>query len=695
MAEDYLEEDYIESDLEDEELIEEEEVQGVSRVFQLMQMNNIATEIEPQELREIGRRVIEDYETDYDSLDEWREQNEKAVKLAKQVIEKKSYPWPNASNVKYPLISDAAMQFNARAYPEVIQGDKVVKAMVIGEDPEQQKADRAERISDFMSWQLTNQVTNWETDTDKLLLQLPIVGTMFRESTWDEVNLKPKIDLLLPNDIVVNANATSIELEHCRRISKEVTLFKNDIKTNERLGLWLEIDYTTGSEETEEKEIEEDEQIFIQQIRYLDIDKDGYEEPYIVTVLKESGEVVRIIANYDQDSIRFDEETEEVTSITPIRIYTAYHFIPSFDGSFYSVGFGSYLYAVNMSINTTINQLIDAGTLSNTQGGFMAKGLRQRMGAKRMAPGEWMPIDTKGSDLRNSIVPLPVQEPSQTLFALLQFLVSMGKEMSSITDVMSGVPQGQNTPVGTTLAMIEQGMKVMDAVYKRIYRSLKDEYKILYRINSMYLSENMYGNVLDQQAYVAQDFNIQDMDIVPVGDTRISSQIMRTMKAQATRDLAATTPGADIRKATLRVFEAMDIQNPEEILPEGPDTQQLQQMVEFLQGQVQTYEQFISSGQMQLALEASARENQESDAKVNKDNAQAIKAYAEAEAKEAGIQIEEYKQQLAGLTTYLSEMARFSKESREIEKQRLMQQPQATGGTALGQPDTTGLSSMG
>jgi len=657
----------IEESLED--TIQEEEIEesAPAKLIRFMGMQNIADELDSTELADIGRKVIDDYDTDEVSLDDLREQNKKAIALAKQTVVKKTFPWSGAANIKYPLISQAAMNFNARSYPELVQGDKIVKAVVVGNDENQAKQERAERVSTHMSYQLTEEIPNWESDTDKLLMMLPIVGTMFREVAWDEINLRPSINLLLPDELTVSYYAKSLNLSDCRRISKKVTRFKNEILERERAGLWLKIDYTKDADDNDI--IEEDQQVFIQQCRYLDLDGDEYEEPYIVLVHEASGKVVRINALYDPTTVRINTEKEEVIKIEPLCLYSDYHFIPAFDGCYYSTGFGSYLFLMNSAIDSLINQLIDSGTLSNMQGGFVGKGIREKMGATPFAPGEWRPIDTRGGDLAANIVPLPSKEPSMVLYQLMVFLIDTGKQMSSITDVMSGVPQGQNTPVGTTLAMIEQGMKVMDAIYKRIYLGFKKEYKMLYKINQQYLDEQRYMTILDNQEAQLGDYSTKNLNIFPVGDTRLSSQMMRTMKTQAARDIAATTPGANIFEATKLLMKAMQIPESEIalIMPETPDVAQLQQMIEFLQGQVQTYQGFIQSGQMQMQMDENQRKNQESLAVVRKDNATALKYLSEAEAKEAGMQLDIYQKQLEIMMSAFNQQ----KEAADLEKRRL------------------------
>jgi chaperonin GroES len=601
-------------------------------VIDFMTMDNIASEhdMTDQELRDIGNDVIDNYEDDDETREEWKSQNEDALKLAKQVRESKSFPWVGAANIKYPLISEAALKFNSRAYPEIVQGEKVVKAVVVGKDTDQTKADRAERISSHMSYQLMETIPNWESDTDKLTIMLPIVGTMFREVQWDEINLRPEINLLMPDELIVNYHAKSLDLTECRRISREITFFMNDIKERERAGLWLKRSYVT---EDDDDVIEEDEQVFIQQCCYLDLDKDDYSEPYIVTVHKDSKEVVRIVALYDETTVKANMDTGEITKIEPLQMYTDYHFIPAFDGGFYSTGFGSYLFPMNQTIDTLINQIVDAGTLSNLQSGFIGKGLRTKAGSTPFQPGEWRPVDSKGGDMRNNIIPLPTKEPSMVLYQALVFLIDTGKSMSGITDVMNGVPQGQNTPVGTTMAMIEQGMKVIDAIYKRIYLALKKEYKMLYRINQENFANTNYQGILDDEQATQADYESADFDIIPVGDSRISSQIMRTMKAQAARDIAMSTPGANVTEASRLVLESMDV--PQEqidlVLPKQGSPQEMQQMIEQLQGQIETYQQYVDSGKMQLAQDENNRKNATTDSTIKKDQATTVKTLVEAE----------------------------------------------------------------
>ena len=270
------------------------------------------------------------------------------------------------------------------------------------------------------------------------------------------------------------------------------------------------------------------------------------------------------------------------------------------------------------------------------------------------------------------------------LYNLCMFLIDTGKTMSSVTDVLSGVPMGQNTPVGTTLAMIEQGMKEIDAVYKRIYRALKRELKMLYRINSIYLNEQGYADILDNPKGIARDdYTMDGDDIVPVGDPRVSTQMVKVMRAQAARDVVASTPGGNIQVATRRLLEAMDVNNVDELVPEGPGAAEMMQQVEYLQGMVEEFQRYIQSGQMQLQIDENMRQNQESGAKVQKDMAAATKIIAEAEAVEPGVQLGIYQAQL-------SQMSESFKQQLELQKLEQDQRDRAASQRVSGMGESSG-----
>jgi chaperonin GroES len=297
---------------------------------------------------------------------------------------------------------------------------------------------------------------------------------------------------------------------------------------------------------------------FIEQHTFLDLDDDGYKEPYIVTFHKESKKVVRIVARFDETTIKQGPDGK-IHKIDPIQYYTKFGFIPNPDGGFYDIGFGVLLGPINESVNTLINQLLDSGHLSTLQSGFIGKGLRIRMGDNRFTPGEWKAVNSTGSDLKQQIVPLPTKEPSNVLFQLMGSLITSGKELASVAEIFVGKMPGQNTPATTTMATIEQGMKVFTAVYKRLYRSLTEEFLKIARLNYLYL--NPTTEVQDLNIMInPQDFDPKAHKIYPGADPTAVSQTEKLLKAQGLMELLPTGV-LDPVKVVQRILDAQEQPN--------------------------------------------------------------------------------------------------------------------------------------
>jgi len=517
------------------------------QVTKILEASNVADLLTDEQLIEIGDDVCKGFHIDLRSRSPWETDLEKWTKMALQIADKKTFPWPNAANIKFPLLATAAMQFAARAYPTLVPSDgKVVKCKIIGKDVDGQKAERAYRISTHMSYQVLYEMDEWEEDMDKLLISLPIAGTCFKKTYWDASKQRNCSRLVLPKYLVVNYNAKS--LEEAERISEVVFLTKRQIVERQKRKIFLDQDLDEPSSSDVEDlnrvnnafqlEAEPDDTTpytFIEQHTYLDLDGDNYSEPYIVTVEIKTKKVYRIVPRYTNETVIMDKE-EEIISIDPIHYYTKYGFIPNPDGGFYDIGFGRLLGPINESADTIINQLVDAGSLSNLQAGFIGKGLRIKMGETRFQPGEWKAVNAVGDDLKKQIFPLPVREPSEVLFKLLDLLLKSGKELASVAEIFVGKMPGQNTPATTTMATIEQGMKVFTAVYKRVYRSLAKEFKKLYLLNRTYMNPEEYISVIDQPV-PQSDYAGPEDDIIPGADpTAVSSQ-EKQAKAQAVMQL--------------------------------------------------------------------------------------------------------------------------------------------------------------
>ena len=566
------------------QLVTNPEAEGSSMgtLTSYLEQVNIAETLDQELLDSIGVEVYQGYKADVDSRKHWEDNLEAWTKLALQVKEEKTHPWPKASNVKFPLLATAAMQFNARSYPTLVpsSGD-LVHTEVVGQDPQGMKNARAKRISKFMSYQLMKQMKGWDEQMDKLLLILPIVGTCFKKSYWDSVKKRNCSHLIMPKDLVVNYWAKS--LEEAERKTERIEMPKRVVQERKNAGIFSKVDLAPPTSQspsaasgmkqenlqqlTPGKDDRTTPYVILEQHTFWDLDEDGYDEPYIITIEEQSRKVLRIVARFDEKSIVTGDDGELI-KIEPVEYYTKYSFIPNPDGGFYDIGFGLLLGPLNESVNTIVNQLIDAGTLSNLQSGFIGKGLRLKMGQTAFNPGEWKVVNATGDDIKKQIFPLPIQQPSPVLFQLLELLVTATKELASVAEIFVGKMPGQNTPATTTQETVKQGMMLFTAVYKRVYRSLTEEFKKLFRLNSIYLDPKEQTNVLDEPIG-QQDFEQESYDVCPAADPAASSSQEKQQKAQMLIGLIQLGT-VDPMAVTMRLLEAQEQLRPEELLPKAP-----------------------------------------------------------------------------------------------------------------------------
>ena len=593
---------------------------------------NVADLLPEEDLTEIGHKAHRAYEADEQSRADWKKKNTEATKLALQITEDKSYPWESASNVKFPLLTIAAIQFSSRAYPALVKTPDIVKFRVQGDDPQGQKAARAQRISAHMSYQILEEDEDWEEEHDKALLAVPILGCVFKKSYHDPIKEHNCSELVLPNNLCVNYYAKKLENASKTHI---FNMHSNEIRERVLSGLFLEhelgpmpvgeqTDADVRQGTTPPADTEDRPRIIHEYHTLLDLDGDGYKEPYVVTYDKTSRKVFRIVHRFkkvvSEQSLKVEEnrkrvmeivqslpppqegqpqdvnvlraaeatiqqlETEnealmaqkpKVLRITPIEYFTKIPFISSPDGGFYDIGFGSLLSPLNDSVNTLINQLIDSGSLQNGSVGFIGKGARIKGGKVRFSPNEWKRVDVAGATLRDALVPLPVNQPSAVLFQLLGLLINYTERVSSITDTMAGENPGQNTPAYNYSAMLEQGLQVFNGIFKRVYRSMRSEVRKLYDLNSLYLDEFKYFEYQDKSMEVLkEDYWADRKDLIPAADPNAFSSKEKQMKAQVIAERAMMVPGYSKISVEQRFLEAMDIPDAAEVFPvvQNPET---------------------------------------------------------------------------------------------------------------------------
>ena len=557
-------------------------------------MDNVAEEIEEGRLQTIGLKVKAEYELDEHSREDWRLMAERALDRAKLKKTPKNYPFENASNIKYPLLATAANQFAARAYPSIVDGKRIIKAQVIGNDeglpmldqqgqpvvdpqsgePQWQvqpgaKRNKADRISQHMSFQLTHEMEEWEADTDMLLHQIPIVGCAFRKVWRDKIWSRNRSEMVPAMDFCVHSATRS--LETVPRMTQVFELYPHECEDRVNAGLFLdcvdELQRADYGEDDDDAPLE-----FCEQHRLLDLDEDGFREPWIVTIHKESGKVMRIVANYDPEDIRIEDN--RLAPIPRYQMFVKYGFLPDPEGGFYDIGFGELLESLSEIIDTTVNQMLDAAHLQNAGGGFIGSGLRLKKNQIRFAPGQYHVVESSGGKIRDSVYNMEHPGPSQTLFSLLGSMIEAGREVANVKDILTG-DQQRAQPATTTLALIEQGMKVYTSIYKRIYRSLRKEYTLLFRLNQKHLDDESYFTILDNPAAVARsDYDESIMDVMPVADPNVVTDMQKMARAQVYMEMAGTPQfeqaGGDVREAMRRFLEATGAEDIEKLLPPPP-----------------------------------------------------------------------------------------------------------------------------
>lgn len=653
-----------------EEEAQQQEPSSVEKLQTILSLDNVAEYLEETELARIGHEAVADYKIDRSSMKGWLDRMERGIELASMVKEDKTYPFPKAANVKYPLVTTAALQFNARAYPAIVAAEGVVKAKTFGQDPQGVKAALGERVSEYMSWQLLSEIEEWEEDTDKILVQLPIVGTMFRKVWYDPTMGRVRCRVVAPGALILNDKVKS--LAEAPRITEEISLYPDEIASRRLSGFYRDLEYR--EEDSEDRSKPED---FIEQHCRLDLDGDGYEEPYVVVVHKKSEKVARIAADFEAEDVGI--KGDRVVRIKRGTYFVAYHFLPAMDGGFFGVGFGLLLGDISETVNSIINMMMDAGHMASLGGGFIGSEFRIKGGSQTFRPGEWKNISAKGADVRQALVPLTFPGPDNTLFSLLGLLIDAGKEVASVKDVMTGDTGGRSMTATTTLALIEQGMAVFSASYKRIFRALKQEYKLLAKINAQTVSVEQYNAFHDErdpqgQQIIyepAQEFSMAGMDIEPVADPRSVTKMQQAAKAQILMELSAQGV-VDRGEATRRILEATEIQDTEELSPK-PDPMQ-QQM-----GQIG-----LQAAQADAAIKMV--EIEKLLAEIDETKSKTMKNLSDATAQQQGVRIDETRMRLEAIRDGLAQLigARPGGMAGAPGNQGTARGPQGVGGNAAG-----------
>lgn len=628
---------------------------------------NLCHLLSAEDLTAIGAEVWDDYEADVQSRQDWSRRTSAAMDLAMQVQKDKSFPWPGCSNVAFPLITIASLQFHSRAYPAIIQGTDVVKCRVVGQDPDGTKTEKAQRISTYMSYQLLEEDECWESEEDRSLIVVPIVGTAFKKTYYDVDKGHPVSELVLAQDLVLNYWAKDVGT--CGVKTHIIPLTANQMYGRCTSGLFVDVRdeewYKTGAPMMQQspEEVADDNRdgmrmpmpdsrtpfICLEQHRNLDLDGDGYAEPVIVTIEQSTHTVLRIVFRFDRELDIERNSKKEIINIRPMEYFTKIPFIPSPDGGIMDIGFGTLLGPLNESVDSAINQLFDSGTVANTAGGFLGRGAKIRGGVYNFSPFKWNPVDSTGDDLRKSVLPLPVREPSNVMFQLLSLLINYTEKISGAVDISTGGNPGQNTPAQTSQTMIEQGQKVYAAIFKRIWRSLKQEFRKMFILNGIYMPDKV-PFAGSQNSISREDFLGDPSAIVPVADPEVISDQQRFIQSQALLAIGRNNPLYNqdvINKMYLRSLKVANIDEVYKgVKAAGPPQPTEKVQIELLKAQVQLKELELKKLQFVSSLLEQRRLNE---AKIVSLYAQAALAEKQAGGVEAGTAIQAFQAKIDAL----------------------------------------------
>jgi chaperonin GroES len=607
---------------------------------------NIADKLKEPDLRKIAAEVVNKYHRDRDSRKKWEHETRMVIELARLDHNTKNTPYENCANIKYPLTSVAVLQFAARAYPELVRNGKVIGIATIGKDPEGNKEARASRAEDFMNWQLLTESSEFEESLDKLLHTLPLVGVAFKKTYYDPIKKRNASELCPYDEIFINNNVKS--LEDARAVTHKLEKHRNYILEKIRYGHYSEIDEEKLDNVGNLGEGEELHAI-LEQHCFLDLDGDGYEEPYIVTVLEKTQDILRIVARFDPDQVELNAKGE-IQCIHPIQYFTDFMYIPNPDGSYYGIGIGHLLFGANDAINTLFNQLVDAGRFGNMPTGIIGRGLRIKGGELKLKPGLLLKLDTAlNGPIKDEIHMFDFKDPSPVLFQLLNLLIEGAQQLASISDTNTGSAQVQNVAQNVMASQIDQGTKVFSGIQRRLFRGLKKEFEKLYRLNRIFLDPQKYFKVLDDELAISNsDFDEESFDITPVADPSMSSDAQRLARDQRIMELGSDPVwGGLINKheALTHLLTDLRFSNidrmiipPDPNAPPPPEIIQLQSEIQAKSAQEKLDLQHLDLKKQDLLIKAHLAE-----AEINKMNSEADLARANAGYANAKPQLETHK----------------------------------------------------
>jgi hypothetical protein len=544
---------------------------------------NLAEIIDERILNTLGSELYQDCQSYKDSRADWEKAYTQGLDLLGFKYESRTEPFQGASSATHPVLAEAVTQFQALAYKELLPPEGPVRTQVIGLETPAIK-DQAERVSEFMNYQIMDVMKEYEPEFDQMLFYLPLSGSTFKKVYYDETLGRAVSKFIQAQDIIVPYTANSID--DAEAVIHSIKISENELRKQQVAGFYRDIELVASDELTQDDDVKskerqlegvtmsgQTEDVFTLLECHVNLDLEGFEDinpqtgeptgiklPYIVTIEENSREVLSIRRNYAQnDPLK-----------KKINYFVHFKFLPGF--GFYGNGLIQMIGGLSRTATQALRQLLDAGTLSNLPAGFKQRGIRIRDDAQSIQPGEWRDVDAPGGNLRDAFMTLPYKEPSQTLLALMGVVVQAGQRFASIADMQVG-DGNQQAAVGTTVALLERGSRTMSAIHKRIYAAMKQEFKLLANVFKLYLPPEYPYEVVGAQRTIKQaDFD-DKVDIIPIADPNIFSQTQRITIAQTELQLAMANPGIhNMYEVYRNMYSALGVRDIDSILlkPDQP-----------------------------------------------------------------------------------------------------------------------------
>jgi len=535
--------------------------------------SNLAEFLDDSVLDPLGNKLYDQYTEYKESRADWEDSYRDGLSLLGFKYERKTEPFRNASGVNHPVLAEAVTQFQAQAYKELLPADGPVRAQILG-DPTAAKQDQANRVKDFMNYQIMDQMKEYEPEFDQMLFYLPLSGSTFKKIYYDELLGRAVSKFVPADDLIVPYSANS--LDDAEAIVHVIKISENELRKQQVAGFYrdIELGEPTGREDQiEDKKLElegiqkdgEDQHTLFE--IHTDLDIEGYEDvgedgeptgiklPYVVTVAESNSKILSIRRNYNPDDPLKKKKN----------YFVQFKFLPG--TGFYGFGLIHMIGGLTRTATTALRQLLDAGTLSNLPSGFKSRGIRIRDDAQPLQPGEFRDVDAPGGNIKDQFMTLPFKGPDQTLLSLMGIVVSGAQRFAAIADAQVG-DMNQQAAVGTTVALLERGSRVMSAIHKRLYVGLKQEFKLLAEVFKTYLPPVYPYDVPGASREIkVQDFD-DKVDILPVADPNIFSQTQRISLAQSQLQLAQSNPQIhNLYQAYRSMYEALGVKNINSILP--------------------------------------------------------------------------------------------------------------------------------